>query len=75
MAIVQKLQNLPSMFLDQGDAEYLRYHGLQEFDRAMQHLEERFGVSLHIFPASVPLLFSMSRNYLKPLLEGHITVI
>ncbi|XP_057438157.1 1,4-alpha-glucan-branching enzyme 1, chloroplastic/amyloplastic isoform X2 [Lotus japonicus] len=28
---------------DLGDAEYLRYHGLQEFDRAMQHLEERFG--------------------------------
>ncbi|XP_057779347.1 1,4-alpha-glucan-branching enzyme 1, chloroplastic/amyloplastic-like [Salvia miltiorrhiza] len=27
----------------QGDAEYLRYHGLQEFDRAMQHLEERYG--------------------------------
>ncbi|KAM7468289.1 hypothetical protein LguiB_015851 [Lonicera macranthoides] len=24
---------------DLGDAEYLRYHGLQEFDRAMQHLE------------------------------------
>ncbi|XP_071701824.1 1,4-alpha-glucan-branching enzyme 2-2, chloroplastic/amyloplastic-like [Rutidosis leptorrhynchoides] len=25
---------------DLGDAEYLRYHGLQEFDQAMQHLEE-----------------------------------
>ncbi|KAG2262463.1 hypothetical protein Bca52824_069542 [Brassica carinata] len=25
------------------DADYLRYHGLQEFDRAMQHLEERYG--------------------------------
>lgn len=28
---------------DLGDAEYLRYHGMQEFDRAMQHLEERYG--------------------------------
>lgn len=29
----------------QGDAEYLRYHGMQEFDRAMQHLEDTYGVS------------------------------
>ncbi|XP_041998026.1 1,4-alpha-glucan-branching enzyme 2-2, chloroplastic/amyloplastic-like [Salvia splendens] len=28
---------------DLGDADYLRYNGLQEFDRAMQHLEERYG--------------------------------
>lgn len=28
---------------DLGDAEYLRYHGMQEFDRAMQHLEEKYG--------------------------------
>ncbi|TQE04341.1 hypothetical protein C1H46_010126 [Malus baccata] len=28
---------------DLGDAEYLRYHGMQEFDRAMQHLEETYG--------------------------------
>uniref|UniRef100_A0A5B6ZJR3 1,4-alpha-glucan branching enzyme n=1 Tax=Davidia involucrata TaxID=16924 RepID=A0A5B6ZJR3_DAVIN len=28
---------------DLGDAEYLRYHGLQEFDQAMQHLEEAYG--------------------------------
>ncbi|KAG6596555.1 1,4-alpha-glucan-branching enzyme 1, chloroplastic/amyloplastic, partial [Cucurbita argyrosperma subsp. sororia] len=28
---------------DLGDAEYLRYHFMQEFDRAMQHLEEAFG--------------------------------
>lgn len=28
---------------DLGDAEYLRYHGMQEFDRAMQHLEEIYG--------------------------------
>ncbi|KAK2970574.1 hypothetical protein RJ640_030947 [Escallonia rubra] len=28
---------------DLGDAEYLRYHGLQEFDQAMQHLEETSG--------------------------------
>ncbi|KAL1545731.1 1,4-alpha-glucan branching enzyme [Salvia divinorum] len=28
---------------DLGDADYLRYRGLQEFDRAMQHLEERYG--------------------------------
>lgn len=28
---------------DLGNAEYLRYHGMQEFDRAMQHLEERYG--------------------------------
>lgn len=25
---------------DLGDADYLRYHGLQQFDQAMQHLEE-----------------------------------
>ncbi|KAG6427503.1 hypothetical protein SASPL_111749 [Salvia splendens] len=28
---------------DLGDADYLRYRGLQEFDRAMQHLEETYG--------------------------------
>uniref|UniRef100_A0A2N9G2W4 Alpha-amylase/branching enzyme C-terminal all beta domain-containing protein n=1 Tax=Fagus sylvatica TaxID=28930 RepID=A0A2N9G2W4_FAGSY len=28
---------------DLGDAEYLRYHGMQEFDRGMQHLEETYG--------------------------------
>ncbi|KAI3832718.1 hypothetical protein MKW98_002264 [Papaver atlanticum] len=27
---------------DLADADYLRYHGLQEFDRAMQHLEETY---------------------------------
>ncbi|XP_024981035.1 1,4-alpha-glucan-branching enzyme 1, chloroplastic/amyloplastic-like isoform X3 [Cynara cardunculus var. scolymus] len=34
---------------DLGDAEYLRYHGLQEFDKAMQHLEEahKFMTSTH----------------------------
>lgn len=30
----------------QGDAEYLRYHRLQEFDRAMHHVEETYGVSI-----------------------------
>ena len=29
----------------QGDADYLRYHGMQEFDQAMQHIEEIYGVS------------------------------
>ncbi|KAL8125642.1 hypothetical protein AgCh_013052 [Apium graveolens] len=29
---------------DLGDADYLRYHGLQEFDVAMQHLEGTHGV-------------------------------
>ncbi|TVU29892.1 hypothetical protein EJB05_21483 [Eragrostis curvula] len=28
---------------DLGDADYLRYHGMQEFDQAMQHLEEKYG--------------------------------
>ncbi|KAF3320765.1 1,4-alpha-glucan-branching enzyme 1 [Carex littledalei] len=28
---------------DLGDADFLRYHGLQEFDQAMQHLEEKYG--------------------------------
>ncbi|KAG2406167.1 1,4-alpha-glucan-branching enzyme 1 [Vigna angularis] len=28
---------------DLGDADYLRYQGMQEFDRAMQLLEEKFG--------------------------------
>ncbi|RZC76872.1 hypothetical protein C5167_001026 [Papaver somniferum] len=27
---------------DLADVDYLRYHGLQEFDRAMQHLEETY---------------------------------
>ncbi|KAK6942641.1 Glycosyl hydrolase, family 13, catalytic domain [Dillenia turbinata] len=28
---------------DLGDADYLRYRGMQEFDQAMQHLEEAYG--------------------------------
>lgn len=28
---------------DLGNAEFLRYHGMQEFDKAMQHLEEKYG--------------------------------
>ncbi|KAL5807547.1 hypothetical protein ACOSQ4_030280 [Xanthoceras sorbifolium] len=28
---------------DLGDADYLRYHGMQEFDQAMQHLDEKYG--------------------------------
>ncbi|KAI5015079.1 hypothetical protein ZWY2020_056469 [Hordeum vulgare] len=28
---------------DLGDAEFLRYHGMQQFDQAMQHLEEKYG--------------------------------
>ncbi len=28
----------------QGDADFLRYHGLQLFDSAMNSLEEKFGV-------------------------------
>ncbi|KAF5747820.1 Starch branching enzyme 2.1 isoform 1 [Tripterygium wilfordii] len=28
---------------DLGDADYLRYRGMQEFDQAMQHLEETYG--------------------------------
>ncbi|KAH9616881.1 hypothetical protein KSS87_007029 [Heliosperma pusillum] len=30
-------------YCSQGDADYLRYHGLQEFDQAMQHLEGTYG--------------------------------
>nr|XP_009594938.1 1,4-alpha-glucan-branching enzyme 1, chloroplastic/amyloplastic isoform X2 [Nicotiana tomentosiformis]XP_009594940.1 1,4-alpha-glucan-branching enzyme 1, chloroplastic/amyloplastic isoform X2 [Nicotiana tomentosiformis]XP_009594941.1 1,4-alpha-glucan-branching enzyme 1, chloroplastic/amyloplastic isoform X2 [Nicotiana tomentosiformis]XP_033510735.1 1,4-alpha-glucan-branching enzyme 1, chloroplastic/amyloplastic isoform X2 [Nicotiana tomentosiformis] len=37
---------------DLGDADYLRYHGLQEFDQAMQHLEERYEVCVYIVPLS-----------------------
>lgn len=29
----------------QGDADYLRYRGMQEFDQAMQHLEGKYEVS------------------------------
>ncbi|KAH9674779.1 SBE2.2 [Citrus sinensis] len=32
-----------SVICTQGDADYLRYRGMQEFDRAMQHLEEKYG--------------------------------
>ncbi|TYI98812.1 hypothetical protein E1A91_D01G243300v1 [Gossypium mustelinum] len=28
---------------DLGDADYLRYRGMQEFDQAMQHVEEKYG--------------------------------
>ncbi|VAH47604.1 unnamed protein product [Triticum turgidum subsp. durum] len=28
---------------DLGDADFLRYRGMQEFDQAMQHLEEKYG--------------------------------
>lgn len=35
----------------QGDADYLRYRGLQEFDRAMQYIEERYEVCVYIVPA------------------------
>ncbi|KAK8593397.1 hypothetical protein V6N12_045479 [Hibiscus sabdariffa] len=28
---------------DLGDAGYLRYHGMQEFDKAMQHVEAKYG--------------------------------
>ncbi|MBA0760575.1 hypothetical protein Gotri_023308 [Gossypium trilobum] len=31
---------------DLGDADYLRYRGMQEFDQAMQHVEEKYGVSI-----------------------------
>lgn len=41
------------MLLNQGDAEYLRYHGMQEFDQAMQHLEESYGVSLHFLSPTI----------------------
>lgn len=54
-----KLQNLSSVLLNQGDADYLRYRGMQEFDQAMQHLEEKFGVSLHFPPAS-PISYELS---------------
>ena len=49
-----KLQKSPLDFglLTQGDADYLRYRGMQEFDQAMQHLEERFGVSPIFLPPS-----------------------
>ncbi|KAK9156687.1 hypothetical protein Scep_003261 [Stephania cephalantha] len=32
---------------DLGDADFLRYHGMQEFDQAMQHVEEKYGVVLN----------------------------
>lgn len=37
--------NLTLMYI-QGDADYLRYRGMQEFDQAMQHLEEKYGVCI-----------------------------
>lgn len=40
---------LSCILCTQGDAEYLRYRGMQEFDQAMQHLEEEFGVSFLSF--------------------------
>jgi len=32
------------LFFFQGDADYLRYRGMQEFDQAMQHLEGKYEV-------------------------------
>lgn len=58
------------MLLNQGDADYLRYRGMQEFDQAMQHLEERFGVSLHFFP---PLLFPMSMKCTNKISFGRLS--
>lgn len=51
----------------QGDADYLRYHGLQEFDQAMQHLEEIYVVStitiIFIFlPVSIAEVFLVSNS-------------
>lgn len=46
----------------QGDAEYLRYHGLQEFDRAMQHLEEKYGVCIYCTKFKLILFSYMYRN-------------
>jgi len=56
------LQKLSSIFLNQGDAEYLRYHGMQEFDRAMQHLEERYGVSFQILSSTVLFVNEMPKK-------------
>ncbi|CAL5350783.1 unnamed protein product [Camellia sinensis] len=38
---------------DLGDADYLRYHGMQEFDQVMQHLEEATGCHGDAVPAGV----------------------
>lgn len=46
----------------QGDADYLRYRGLQEFDQAMQHLEEKYEVSVYIALAFSVLCFLISRT-------------
>ncbi|XP_078433925.1 starch branching enzyme 2.1 isoform X1 [Wolffia australiana] len=47
---------------DLADAEYLRFQGLQEFDQAMQHLEETYHVYPHLS------LLSLSLNiYVNPL--------
>lgn len=56
------------MFLNQGDAEYLRYHGMQEFDRAMQHLEERYGVSFQILLSTILFVNEMPKKNLWYLL-------
>lgn len=55
------------MLLNQGDADYLRYHGMQEFDRAMQHLEERYGVRFQ-FLSSTLFANEIPENFLWYLL-------
>jgi len=52
--------------LNQGDADYLRYRGMQEFDQAMQHLEEKFGVSVGISMSVISYLM----NYPNEILFG-----
>ncbi|VAH48078.1 unnamed protein product [Triticum turgidum subsp. durum] len=43
---------------DLGDAEFLRYHGMQQFDQAMQHLEEKYGVC-NIYIISFPVSYDI----------------
>ena len=43
-------------------AGYLRYSGLQEFDRTMQHLEEKYGVCFFWFCKSLLLLIILGMH-------------
>ena len=43
---------------NQGDADYLRYRGMQEFDQGMQHLEEIYGVCCAFCPIYLSLFLT-----------------
>lgn len=55
--MISFLISMPLSLSLQGDADYLRYRGMQEFDQAMQHLEEKYGVCVAFGTSSLAVFF------------------